>query len=102
MGFWEPSKASQISDKKIGWLYFDTYYNGGGGSVLRSTLSHFGFETKGAINSLNNLLRKYDAEDVHYLYKSERVCRYLKIIEDDPSQEEFKDGWMNRVNSFVY
>lgn len=101
-GYWNPSNATKIDDKQFGWLYFDTYLNGGGTQVLNSTLSNFEVEKLTGIKALNTLLPLWQAENLFYLYKSERKCRFDKIIEDNPKLGTFKTGWYNRVDRFIY
>ena len=96
-GFWEPSKATSITIKKVGWAYFDTYFNGGGSAVLKSTLS--GFNTFG-IKGMNTVLQTYCEKDILYLFNSERRCRYADIIFKYPSQKRFEAGWENRILKF--
>jgi lysozyme family protein len=106
-GYWDTSKAGDISDKQIAWLYVDTFINGGGLDVLKSTIEGYG-ETYSnsnlskSIKSLNKIIEKQGGENVFNAFKENRVARYEKLIEDDSKFEVFRTGWMNRVNSFTY
>lgn len=101
-GYWNPSKATTINDKQIGWLYFDTYLNGGGTDVLTKTISNFDTGKLSGIKALNSLLPAWQPENIFYLYKCERKCRYDAIIEKNAKLETFKTGWYNRVDRFIY
>jgi hypothetical protein len=48
------------------------------------------------------LLKTTDAAEIYNQFKAERICRYCDIIENNPTQEKFRGGWMNRANSFKY
>ena len=99
-GYWEPSGAGNISDKQLGWLHFDTYLHGGASSVLRQTTGSMGMQN--STNGLNKAINTYGAENAFYIYKSERLCRFDRLIEASPSFGGFKKGWYNRVNKFQY
>jgi Glycosyl hydrolase 108 len=97
--YWNPSKATNISDKQMGWLYIDTYINGGGTQVLASTLSFF---NKKGISGLNTVLQIQKANEMFDLYKQERLCRFDNIIEKNQKFKNFRKGWYDRVNKFNY
>lgn len=101
IGYWNPSGAGNISDKQFGWLHFDTYLNGGASSVLKATTNYFG-ESNGTINSLNTILKTNSVADVFNTYKQERLNRFERIIKNNPKLDTFRQGWINRVNSFQY
>jgi hypothetical protein len=99
-GYWNPSGAKGISDKQIAWLYYDTYLNGGGREVLRETAKSI--QVKGTIKGINMGIEKYLGKNVFYNFKSERLCRYDRIIEKNPKLSVFRKGWYRRVNRFKY
>lgn len=102
VGYWNPSKASNISDKQLGWQYFDTYVNGGASSVLKSTLINYGVTTSNQIKELNTLLKTTNAEELYGNFRGERICRYELLIENNSKLASFKKGWMVRANRFQY
>lgn len=102
IGYWNPSKSTKIDDKQLGWMYFDTYLNGGGNEVLKSTLGNFNVGKLKGIDGINSLLKTNKAADIFYLYRCERICRFENLAQKKPSQKTFLDGWKNRANRFQY
>jgi lysozyme family protein len=89
--YWTRSKCVLIPSK-IRFLYFDTVVNGGGVVVLQAAAGVKQDSVLGKITlaaSENVTARSYtDA----------RIQRFKDIIARNSTQEEFKNGWMNRAN----
>ncbi len=100
VGYWNPSRAGNISDKQLGWLHFDTYLHGGASSVLRGTTSSLGVSN--SISGLNNAIQTYGGANAFDGYKRERLRRFDRIIANNPQLGVFRQGWINRVNRFQY
>jgi hypothetical protein len=104
--FWNPSQATRISDKQFAFQYFDTYFNGGGALVLNNMFQYYRKERQNSttkrIDYINTMLKVSSAEELFNTYSCERICYYERIIENKPKNEENRNGWMNRANSFQY
>jgi lysozyme family protein len=122
--FWDKIYLDDIEDGDLRWLLFDFYVNSGGNAiiVLQKELNKMGYSlsidgvmgpnTINAINS-SNIIGLYNN------FKEGRRTFYEKIVQKDidrylkkhPSANEnelryntqlrFKNGWINRVNTFV-
>ncbi len=122
--FWDKIYLDDIEDGDLRWLLFDFYVNSGGNAiiVLQKELNKMGHSlsidgvmgpnTINAINS-SNIIGLYNN------FKEGRRTFYEKIVQKDidrylkkhPSANEnelqyntqlrFKNGWINRVNTFV-
>ncbi len=103
-GYWEPIHGDEIMDKQVAALYFDTQFNGGGIAVMRATLIKLGVNMANKLSAKEMIMfiNSYDPELVFNTFKETRIERYLKIIQNDPSQETFRNGWLNRTNRFIY
>lgn len=99
--YWEPSGATDISDKQLGWLHFDTYVHGGATNVLKNTLKYYG-KNGSSISDLNIVLKQNKPIDVFNTYKTERRKRFDRLIAENPNLEDFRSGWYNRLNRFKY
>ena len=102
VGYWNPSKATNISDKQLGWQYFDAYVNGGASIVLKATLKNYGITSSYPIKSLNTLLKTTSAVEVYENFRGERICRFESLMENNSKLKSFKNGWMDRANRFQY
>lgn len=102
VGYWNPSNATSISDKQLGWQYFDTYVNGGAQSVLESTLNNYGASSSKPIQSLNTVLKTNNAKEVYENFRGERIHRFESLIKNNPKLKSFEKGWMIRANRFQY
>ena len=75
--FWDKSGAESIADPSLQLAYFDTAVNSGIGKAK---------ELLNASTDTNDFLNR-------------RQGFVNQIIENDPSQAEFKNGWKNRIDS---
>lgn len=100
--YWDKLKADFIKNQSLAEILVDWYINGGLKikpiqTYLKITADGLmGQQTLNAINNTTNPAGLFE-----YI-KDLRKKHYEKIIEDDPSQEIFKDGWTNRINSFFF
>ncbi len=104
--YWDKIKGDDIELQDLANIMFDFAVNSGPGRAakyLQSILQDMGenISVDGAIgpNTLNALSR-VDSVEVYRQYKQRRIEFYHKIVENNPSQERFLKGWLNRINSF--
>lgn len=92
-------------------IYWDMCVNHGVGNavkIMQRAVTVLGFNI-GAIDgqlgfNTNKALHDADAKDHNALIRSivfNRISFYKKIVINDPSQERFLQGWINRANWFL-
>ena len=108
-----------LKKPKIDWLVFphpqvfvfDMAVNHGPSravKILQKTINKAGFGTLGVDGGMGPMTRDAakKAQDAMGPYfqnamVEERKAFYEKIIANNPTQEKFRKGWMNRANSFI-
>jgi len=99
--YWDKIKGDQIDSQIIAEFIADFAYNSGTGTAAKKTQEVLGVEQDGAIGP--NTLTKINASDPADLLgrlKARREKFYRAIVANDPSQNKFLKGWLNRNNSF--
>lgn len=106
--FWIKNKMEKIQDSDVAKFFFDTCVNHGqgfGAKALQTAVNNvtgaklavdgkIGEKTLKAVNSSNS--RAILQEMVRL-----RGNKYNRIIENNPSQEDFRKGWFRRLNSLA-
>lgn len=99
---WDKCKADQINNQSIAEIIVDWYINSGIAGIRRSQEivgakpdGIIGPKTLAAINSAN------PRELFDRLWQARKQF-YLNIVKRDPTQKEFLNGWMNRLDSFQF
>ena len=101
--YWNRAHCDQIADPGIRLLVFDTAVNSGPSraiQLLQESLGGlaqdgaWGPKTQAAVEGI------VDPETVRENYLNARERFYRRIVENDPRQEVFIRGWINRVNHF--
>lgn len=103
--FWEPIKA-RLLWQPLDLVLFDASVQHGPGRAARWLQQVVGSEQDGRVGprTLTSLLN-YTAENgkretiQHYM--DIRSAFYAQIIANDPSQEQFKRGWKNRMDRLM-
>lgn len=103
--YWDACKADQIKDQSVANLLVDFAYNSGVARVSRFIQKIVGVTADGIIGSktihaINNYPR--GQRQLFATLKQRRKKHYDGIVEADPKQKKFYDGWMNRVNAIGY
>lgn len=104
--YWEPLGCPEIHDFTLAYLLFDQGVNRGVGKVIRQVqkcinliqsscqISEDGIMGPATIEAINAQDPKILAES--FLQVSRES--YRKIVEQNPSQQVFIAGWMNRID----
>ena len=106
--FWIKNKMEKIQNSDVAKFFFDTCVNHGqgfGAKALQTAVNNvtgagltvdgkIGEKTLKAVNSSNS--RAILQEMVRL-----RGNKYNRIIENNPSQEDFRKGWFRRLNSLA-
>ena len=104
--YWTASKADRMK-----WglclVHFDAAVNSGvngAGRLLHAALNSLGANlAEDGIVGPKTLaaIDKYPVNDIIRAYLTMRRALYKHIVERDPRQKVFRDGWMNRLNAIL-
>lgn len=107
--YWEPMGGPEINDFNLAFILFDQAVNRGVSKVIRQVqkcinlmqsscqLAEDGIMGESTLKALNAQDSKILAEN--FLQVSRES--YRKIVEQNPSQQVFLAGWMNRVDKLA-
>ena len=100
--YWNRWRATYISSQSVAEILVDWLWCSGKPAItipqriLRVKPDGVvGPVTLSAVNNANS-------EQLHSSIKKARIRFIHRIIKRDPSQQCFKTGWLNRINSFTY
>lgn len=100
--YWDRIKGDEIRDQQVANILFDGHVNHGrwGIQIMQGVLGvsrdgAVGPQTLGAINSANPFT-------LFNAYKKARIAAYHDLVRRRPTDGVFINGWMNRINSFIY
>jgi len=98
--WWTRNRFGEIKSQEVANLLFD--YNVNSSSLaIKSIQRILGVTADGAMGPATiAAINKADPAKLHEALKAERLKLYQSIVQRDPSQEVFWNGWMNRLASF--
>lgn len=103
VGYWDPLKGDEINNQSIANLLVDFGYNSGTATAAKKIQSILGVTADGKIGPMTIAALNFSQQEITFSkLKQARIDFYEAIIRNKPSQEKFRKGWMNRVNSFYY
>lgn len=99
--FWDKIKGDDIQNQFVANIFYDGAVNHGVSLMTKFVQRILGVNddgivgpiTLGAINSAN-------PADLYNAIKQTRIEFYQDIVDREPDQEIFLNGWLNRINSF--
>lgn len=99
--FWDKMRGNEIKSQKIAEIVFDGYVNMGK-PALKLLQKQIGVAVDGIIGAGSIAVLNQASEVVVFQgYKEARIDYYLRLVERKPQLAVFKNGWLNRINSFV-
>lgn len=101
--FWDYFQADFILNESVAQFIVDWGYNSGRKTVAKIVQRIVNADVDGIVGVQTlNAINCIDQERLFNLLKIERKVFLNNIIKRRPDQVVFYDGWMNRVNSFLY
>ena len=102
VGYWDRWRADFIPNQSFAEQLVDwTYCSGKWGVVIPQRI--LGVEPDGRVGMQTiTAVIKQSNEDTFNKIKAARVKFIDDLVKANPSQEKFKKGWLNRINSFVF
>lgn len=100
--FWEPMRGDDFKDQQLANIVFDGFVNMGN-KAIRILQKELSLKTDGIIgNKSIEAINSADARELFNAYKDARIKFYIDLVKRKPELGVFKNGWMNRINSFIY
>lgn len=100
--YWDGVKADQITNQSIAELVADWHVNAGTNAIKR-VQKMFGIKADGIVGPITlTYLNSPNSEAIFYRLRSAREDYYVEIAKNNPSQQQFLRGWLNRTRSFTY
>jgi lysozyme family protein len=98
--WWTTQRFGEIKSQEVANLLFD--YNVNSSSLaIKAVQRLVGVPADGAMGPATILaINKADPAKLHDALKEERRQLYLRLLREDPTQEVFRSGWMNRIAQF--
>lgn len=106
--YWDKMNLDSIENKSLQHMIFDGGVNHGTGTsarMVQESINALGGQVKvdGALGPKTaEAINKLDPEALFNQIKERRYAHYDKIIEDNPTQEVFRNGWYKRVGRIEY
>lgn len=98
--FWDKFKGDFIDNQTIAVFTFDWFVNAGSPAIKHlqecAGVNNDGIIGTGSITAINAA----DQSELLAKLKQARISFYNAIVANNPTQERFLNGWLNRVNSF--
>jgi lysozyme family protein/LysM repeat protein len=97
-GYWNADY--QRLGQKLSFLVFDWGVNSGPSTAIMQLQKTLGLKQDGVIGKETlREIEKYPEHQICALYMTRRKEFYLSLVEKDPEQQEFLNGWLNRCDS---
>ena len=100
--FWDKCRADEICSQSVAEILVDWCVNSGM-IGLRRVQEIVGCKPDGIAGPIT--LSMINSSDAHSLFNriwDARKQFYINIVKKNPSQKVFMNGWMNRLNSFMF
>lgn len=100
--YWDKCRADEIDSQSVAEIVVDWCINSGMVG-LRRVQEIVGCKPDGIAGSITlSLINSSDAHELFDRIWTARQQFYTNIVKRNPSQKVFMNGWMNRLNSFVF
>ncbi len=101
--FWDYYKADQIKNQSIAEFISDWGYNSGRTTIAKKVQTLLGLKADGMFGTITlDRINTINQEQLFNTLKLARLEFVRKIVERDPSQQKFYQGWLNRIQKFFF
>ncbi len=117
-GLIQAYRLDQVADPDLRAQVIDTMVNSGigsAGTMLLDVLEQRGFDVRTgltdnvigsrALGAIRDLVNRRDDRELARINNElvrRRKAHYADLIRDDPSQQDFRDGWFDRADAFRF
>jgi lysozyme family protein len=101
--YWDAFKADEIKNDSLAHFIVDGAINQGKGTITKYIQQVCGITADGIFGSATlAAVNAHNPEELFEGLKQKRLEKYHRIVENNPSQQRFIKGWINRLNSITY
>lgn len=101
LDMWNRYKLSEINDRDISTFLFDYIIHSGAGNAVRAIQRIIGVNPDAKIGTITiNAINTKNPKQVYNALFEQRKQFLENIVKNDPSQNVFLRGWMNRLAKF--
>ncbi|MEM9929330.1 MAG: glycosyl hydrolase 108 family protein [Bacteroidota bacterium] len=100
--YWDRIKGDEIRDQQVANILFDGHVNHGrwGIQMMQGVL---GLSRDGIVGPLTlAAINKANPFQLFNAYKKVRIAGYKDLVRRRPKDQRFLNGWLKRINSFIY
>ena len=101
--YWDYFKADSIKNQSLAEYIVDGAINQGKGTIAKYIQDIIGVTADGLVgNKTIEAINNYNSKELFDKLKAKREEKYHKIVANNPSQNKFLKGWLNRLNCIDY
>ena len=101
--YWDYFKADSIKNQSLAEYIVDGAINQGKGTIAKYVQDIIGVTADGLVgNKTVEAINNHNSKDLFDKLKAKREEKYHKIVANNPSQNKFLKGWLNRLNCIDY
>ena len=97
--YWIPANCDKIKKPELCYTVFDTAVNMGVGTAIKLLQMAGNCKVIDSLWGAETLIHSDNITLGNYLF--ERICHYIDIVSNDPSQDIFIYGWANRCKTIL-
>lgn len=102
-GYWDPCWGDKIQCSKIAQLIVDWAVNSGVKTAIKKVQAIVGTTTDGIMGPITlQAINSHPQKDLFDKIKESRKEFYLDLVKADNKQRVFLEGWMNRLDEYMW
>lgn len=101
--YWDRIGGDLINSQSVAEFFFDWAVNSGVGGASKKVQTLLGLTADGQVGMKTiSMINSANSKNLFELMKARRAAFYQAIVQNDPTQQKFLKGWLNRNNSFIF
>ena len=101
-GYWDKCRADEIDNQSLAEIIADWCVNSGTTGIKKAQ-NVIGVKPDGIVGPITlSMINNSNPETLHDRILKARKHHYDDIVEKDPTQKKFYNGWMNRLKMFKF
>lgn len=101
--YWDRIQGDNINSQSVATLLFDFAVNSGISKAVKVIQSILSLTPDGILGQKTiSLINQSNAKNLFDILKIKREQYYRSIVQNNPSQSVFLNGWLNRLSKFQF